>query len=313
MKWVLLILSLPTRNATGRIRIWRALKQMGCGSLRDGVFLLPARSGTLAFFDARAAEVKAAGGEAHVLVLDAADPAQEVAFRRLFDRAADYAALKADIDTLRSGLKRGGRVNLLRERERLQKTFLALAAIDYFPGAARDHVRMALDELSQRIEATMNPGEPQAAAGKIKRLDRAEYQGRFWATRRNLWVDRMASAWLIARFIDQRARFKWLVKPDDCPKRALGFDFDGATFTHVGSRVTFEVLVASFGLEDDAALARIGAIVHVLDVGGVPMVEAAGLEVVLKGLRETAKDDDALLAAIMPVFDGLYAAFGNTD
>ena len=120
----------------------------------------------------------------------------------------------------------------------------------------------------------------------------------------------MASAWLIARFIDSQVRFKWLAKPEDCPKRALGFDFDGATFTHIGNRVTFEVLVASFGLEDDAALARIGAIVHYLDVGGVMPPEAAGLAAVLKGLRETAKNDDALLAAVMPVFDGLYSAFG---
>ena len=150
---------------------------------------------------------------------------------------------------------------------------------------------------------------PQAAAGKIKRLERAQYQGRTWVTRKKLWVDRMASAWLIARFIDAQAKFKWLAQPADCPKKALGFDFDGAAFTHIGSRVTFEVLLASFGLDEDAALARIGGIVHFLDVGGVPVAEAPGLEAVLQGLRDSAPNDDALLAAVAPLFDGLYLAF----
>ena len=310
MQWLLLIMSLPTRNATGRMRVWRAFKQAGCGSLRDGVFLLPARGEARTFFDAQAAEIAAMGGEAQVLALDAADSAQENAFRALFDRSADYAALKAEIDGLRGKLKRGAAATLAREWAQAQKTFTALGTIDYFPGPARDQVKAILEELSQQIEAKLNPGEPHTLAGKIKRLDRTCYQGCVWATRKHLWVDRMASAWLIMRFIDSEARFKWLVKPADCPKRALGFDFDGATFTHIGNRITFEVLVASFGLEDDAALACIGAIVHYLDVGGVMPPEAAGLAAVLKGLRETAKNDDALLAAVMPVFDGLYSAFG---
>jgi hypothetical protein len=313
MQWLLLIMSLPTRNATGRMRVWRALKQAGCGSLRDGVFLLPARSETRAFFDAQAAEIVAMGGEAQVLALDAVDSAQENAFRALFDRTADYAALKAEIEGLRGRLKRGAAATLAREWAQAQKILATLGAIDYFPGPARDQVKAIGEELSQQIEAKLNPGEPHAVAGKIKRLDRIQYQGRIWATRKHLWVDRMASVWLIARFIDSQARFKWLAKPEDCPKRALGFDFDGAAFTHVGSRVSFEVLLASFGLEDDAALARIGGIVHFLDAGGVPVAEAAGLEVVLKGLRATAENDDALLVAVMPVFDGLYAVFGEKN
>ena len=257
--------------------------------------------------DERAAEVVAAGGQAQVLALDVADDQQETAFRTLFDRSADYAALKAEIDGLRARLKRGAAATLAREWARMQKTHATLGAIDYFPGPARDQVQAMLEDLSQQIEAKLNPGEPHVVAGKIKRLDRGQYQGRTWATRKQLWVDRMASAWLIARFIDDEAKFKWLAKPEDCPKRALGFDFDGAAFTHVGNRVSFEVLLASFGLEDDAALARIGGIVHVLDVGGVPVAEAAGLEAVLKGLRETAKNDDVLLSAVTSVFDGLYA------
>jgi hypothetical protein len=153
-------------------------------------------------------------------------------------------------------------------------------------------------------------GEPRAGTAEIRRLATADFSGRTWATRRHLWVDRMASAWLIRRFIDRKAKFLWLDSPKKCPKTALGFDFDGAAFTHVGSRVTFEVLMASFGLDSgpgaDPALARIGAIVHCLDVGGAPVPEAAGIEAVLGGLRAAATDDDKLLGDACRVFDGLY-------
>ncbi len=156
-------------------------------------------------------------------------------------------------------------------------------------------------------------GEPRAGTAEIRRLATADFQGRTWATRKDLWVDRMASAWLIRRFIDRKAGFLWLDNPKKCPKTALGFDFDGAAFTHVGSRVTFEVLMASFGLETDTALARIAAIVHCLDVGGVPVAEAAGIEAVLAGLRDAAPNDDKLLAEASRVFDSLYNNFSKEN
>jgi hypothetical protein len=136
----------------------------------------------------------------------------------------------------------------------------------------------------------------------------AHYQGRVWATRRRPWVDRLASAWLIRRFIDPQARFVWLKSPVDCPKRALGFDFDGAAFTHVGARVTFETLLASFGLETPALL-RLGVLVHGLDAGGVMPPEAAGVERVLAGMRDVIADDDQLLGAAAGVFEGLWVTF----
>ncbi|AMR78496.1 hypothetical protein A2G96_12535 [Cupriavidus nantongensis] len=141
--------------------------------------------------------------------------------------------------------------------------------------------------------------------------DPAQYQGRRWATRRHIWIDRIACAWLIQRFIDPHATFLWLADPQACPDDALGFDFDGAAFTHVGQRVSFEVLLASFGLEEDRALARIAAIVHALDVGGDPPAEAAGLEAMLSGLRQTARDDDQLLAEGIPVLSALHRHFST--
>src|SRR5439155_1361286 len=83
------------------------------------------------------------------------------------------------------------------------------------------------------LKASFSPDEPHAAKGIIPKRQKAQYRGRTWATRARPWIDRVASAWLIRRFIDPRARFRWLRKPTDCPKTALGFDFDGAEFTHI--------------------------------------------------------------------------------
>jgi hypothetical protein len=143
----------------------------------------------------------------------------------------------------------------------------------------------------------------------VKRLDAADYRGRVWATRKDLWIDRMASAWLVKRFVDKEARFQWFDPARRAPRGAVGFDFDGADFTHVGGRVTFEVLMASFGLEGDAALASIASTVHFLDAGGIPVPDARGLEMVLRGIREASRDDDERASKAFQVFDHLYAAY----
>jgi len=194
-------------------------------------------------------------------------------------------------------------------RRRLQRERDAIRGVDFFPGDAALEAEAAWLELTKRIDALQSPDEPHETRGRLPRLDVADYQGRVWATRRRLWVDRIASAWLIRRFIDPGARFRWLARPADCPKRALGFDFDGATFTHVGELVTFEALTASFGLDGDPGLRRLGALVHALDIGGEPVAEARGFEAIMAGARERIDDDDLLLAEMSTVLDSLYAHF----
>ena len=299
--WLELVLSLPTQNATARMRIWRALKSAGCAVLRDGVYLLPQSKDAQNLLSELAEETRQAGGVAHLLTVVTGTAEQEEAFRSLFDRSADYAHLIAEMAQLDSA----NPLQAAKRLKTLRREFESVAATDFFPGEAKLQVESAFAE----AEARVFPGEPRPVAGEIKRLDTARYQGRLWATRQHLWVDRIASAWLIQGFIDKQAQFRWLKKPEDCPKKALGFDFDGAAFTHVGNRVSFEVLMLSFGLENDTALKRIAAIVHYLDVGGIPVPEAVGLEAVLGGLRSSAKNDDALLVAASAVFDGLYTNF----
>lgn len=311
--WLILIISLPTHNAAGRMRVWRALKALGCGVLRDGVYLLPNRPGLRQILQTQAEDVVAGGGNAHVLVLDSENQDQQQTFEGLFDRSADYAKLVEVIQQAAGELSSEEPARLQRQVNRLRKEFEAIVALDYFPGAVREQAAAALEDLEHAVIDHLTPDEPHAVHRRIKRLHRKDYQGRLWATRQRPWIDRLASAWLIRRFIDPVARFLWLAAPADCPAEALGFDFDGAAFTHVGAKVTFETLLTSFGLADDAALNRLGGLVHYLDVGGIPVPEAAGLEALIRGMHQRLSDDDALLSEAGKVFDSFYLAFSGND
>ena len=310
-QWFLLIVSLPTSSATARMRIWRALKALGCMPLRDGAYLLPSKADREQDLQELADECVREGGSAWLMAVASRSADEDAAYRQLFDRSDDYAELRRTWKEANRSLKSLEPTEVLRLHRKLQREYEALRAIDYFPGEASKEGEAAWMDISHRIESLLSPDEPHETAGLIPQLDPREYQGRTWATRRRLWVDRVASAWLIRRFIDRDARFQWLAKPSDCPRRALGFDFDGAAFTHVGDRVTFETLLASFGLAGDPALSRLAAMVHQLDVGGEPVPEAAGFEAVMAGARERLPHDDALLAEMSAVLDSLYAHFAR--
>lgn len=307
MQMLLLILSLPTENATARMRAWRALKASGAAVLRDGVYLLPQSEANQEILSQVAEDVTLAGGQAHLLESASEDPA----LMALFDRTADFQRLSQDMDACLADAPATAAADLARLVRKLRKAFEALVAIDFFPGEAQRQVAGRLEELERVLRAKDAPDEPGPRARTPVRLDRAEYQGRTWATRRRPWVDRLASAWLIHRFIDPAGRFLWLAAPADCPEDALGFDFDGAAFSHTAELVTFETLVHSFALEADPGLARMARLVHFLDVGGLPVAEAPGVETLLAGMRNSLTDDDALLAAASGAFDFLYANFLN--
>jgi hypothetical protein len=307
--WLLLVISLPTSSATGRMRIWRALKSLGCVALRDGAYLLPSGPGRAEALRELGDECMREGGSAWLMTVTPDSADDDSAYRQLFDRSEQYAELRLSWKSENRGLRSLSMTELTRLKRRLEKEFDALRASDFFPSEASSEAEAAWIDFSKRIDAFLSPDEPHETGGGIPRLDPGKYRGRTWATRRRLWVDRVASAWLIRRFIDPEAKFRWLAKPSDCPKSALGFDFDGATFTHVGDRVTFETLLAAFGLDEDAALLRLGTIVHALDVGGDLVPEGSGFEAVMAGARERIADDDALLAEMSNVIDSLYAHF----
>ena len=305
-----LILTLPTQPNAVRVRVWRALKTLGCAALRDGAYLLPENQGQR--FEPLAAEVREHGGTAMVLRLSPHDEAQREELLALFDRSDAYAAWRDSATALQADLPAHTETEARRRYRSVAEALASLLRIDHYPGAAAAQAQTALDALRQALDDLFAKGEPRTAADHgIPRLDAAKFQGKRWATRARPWVDRLACAWLIRRFIDPQARFVWLRDPagaTPAPRGTLGFDYDGARFTHVGARVTFEVLVASFGLDADPKLHRLAAAVHYLDAGGIPVPEAAGLEAVLAGVRELHHKDDALVAAAAAVFDALYAA-----
>lgn len=309
MSFLALFVSLPTKASTGRMRVWRSVKAQGCATLRDGVYLLPDSADSAAVLDEVAAQAAQAGGSGEVYRLSGCDEAQAVALRALFDRGEEYAGIAEEIKELGQSLASLDGATAVRKIQSLGRRFEQVARVDFFPGEAQRQTLGLLDDLRDALARQISPDEPTARLAEIQRLKRADYQGRIWATRGRPWVDRLASAWLIRRFIDPAARFVWLGSPADCRADWLGFDFDGAAFSHAGTKVTFETLLASFGLEDDLALVRLGELVHCLDVGGLPVAEAPGLETLITGLRAAEPDDDALLARACDLFDWLLQSY----
>lgn len=314
MPFIALFVAFPAKAGTGRMRVWRALRGLGAVTLRDGVYLLPEEEGRTAVLEEVAARSRAAGGTAEVYRLEGRTGDEDAGLRGLFDRTAEYTELVEEVGRFRAGLERERPGGLMRRMNALARRFDQIAAIDFYPGEARRQALATLEDARAAAAGRLSPGEPGAEReGVIPRQAAGTFRGRTWATRKNLWIDRMASAWLIRRHIDPGALFVWLEAPEDCRPDWIGFDFDGATFSHVGPRVTFETLLAAFGLEDDPALRRIGELVHFLDVGGVPVAEARGVETILAGLRQSTDGDALLLELVTPVFDGLQAALGQGD
>jgi len=310
VNWLLFTTSLPGgSHSTPRVRLWRALKELGAASLRDGVTLLPAANANRTRLEAIGEQVEADGGTAWLLELPEQSPQVEERMIAAFDRSEAYRELQMILAGLLSELRGLDEATARRRLRQIEREFESISRVDFFAGDAQARTREAIEELTLQINSRFSPQEPTTVEGELRRLDAAGYQGRLWATRRHLWVDRVASAWLIRRFIDQQATFVWLERPQDCPAEALGFDFDGATFSHLGDRVTVEVLLASFGLETEPGLTRLGRLVHYLDIGGTVVAEAAGFEAVLAGLRDGSPDDDALLAAASPLLDALLRRF----
>ena len=311
--WLLLITNLPGKNQTLRMRLWRALKFAGAGLLKDGVYVLPNSSSSRRLFEGHAKDITSGGGSGHVLAAGADSPEQLATFQALFDRTADYGDALKRLNELKRKFAKHSETTARQKLAALRREITALIERDFFPGKSREQTEGALADAEAALNAHFSPDEPHAAQKDIKRRERKEYRGRVWATREKLWIDRVASAWLIRRFVDPDAKFVWLKSLKDRPKKALGFDFDGADFTHVGAKVTFEVILTSFELEPDPGLTRIGVLVHYLDVGGIPVPEAAGFASIMAGARSLQPDDDALLQVMTPVLDSLHAAYSNAS
>ncbi|MDH5233030.1 MAG: chromate resistance protein [Gammaproteobacteria bacterium] len=310
-QWLNLVVSLTGKNQAFRMRLWRQLKAAGAGVLRDGVYLLPQSATAEKLFTIICADIENQSGIAYTISFESSNAIQQQKFLALFDRSEHYHKLLAQIQQANSELDNQHEAQARKILVRLRNELQQLQQIDFFPDETQTQTEVALNHYCDRIENQFSPHEPVAENKSITSLDKQQFQNRLWATRKNLWVDRVASAWLIKTFIDPHARFVWLEHPEQCPADALGFDFNNARFTHVDDYVSFEVLMHSFDMQNIPGMKPLAEIIHYLDVGGIEPLEAKGLEALILGARENSANDDVLLTTMSSVFDCLLAGLSK--
>jgi hypothetical protein len=308
-RWLVFVTQLPTDDPAGRMKVLRTLETLGCAPLRDGAYLLPDTSENRVGLAKLARFVTSINGSVHTLHVKSADEGQSKEFRGLFDRSEQYRELVKTVESLKAGFGISDPVAINRVLGKQRRDFEAIVALDFFGSPLRDKAEKVLAEMEARVRELIFPeNAPASPSAGVARANRTYFR-RGWATRKPLFTDRLACAWLIRRFIDPEAVLVWLDKGRDAPATAVTFGYDGATFCNSRTRVTYEEMLASFKLEKDPALMKIGRLVHVLEAGGAKLAEAAGVETLLAGARRRATSDDELLAETEKTFDLLYEAY----
>ena len=306
-RWLAYVTTLPTEDPAARMRVLRTLESLGCAILRDGVFLLPdtpaARRGLGSLSD----HIARINGSAHLLSVNSLDEAQAQQFLGLFDRTHKYEDVIKTVESLRSAVGFSDPVSIMRLLNKHKRDFKIISTLDFFPSESRERAARALTEAEQAVHALMFP-EEQKKSSALDTTGKLYFQ-RVWATRKPLWADQLASAWLIRRFIDPEAKLLWLDKNQECPAGAIGYGYAGATFCNTRDRVTFEEILAGFKLDKNTALARIGALIHALNAGETKVAEAAGVQTLLQGAVRRTEGEDQLLAETEMTFDLLYEAY----
>ena len=315
-RWVLLIHQIPPKPDYFRVKVGRRLQRLGAVAIKNSVYVLPRSDETVEDFQWQSREIVAGGGEASVCEANFVDGLTDTQIERLFRTArdVDYGDIVADAQRLRKAVPSGGRRGrtdgqgqIAADVNRLKRRLASLVAIDFF-GAPR---RRAAQEEVARLEARLRPRETQVPSPAHPAQ---APRGATWVTREGVYIDRIASAWLIGRFIDSKAQFKFVAAEGYRPRPGeLRFDMFEAEYTHEGDACTFETLVARFGL-GDRALRVIAEIVHDIDCKeakfGRP--ETPGIEQLIAGIAREYAEDRARLERGTVVFDALYAALAAT-
>jgi hypothetical protein len=313
-RWLLLGHQLPTPSSNARVKTWRRLQQIGAVPARNSVYVLPNTEQCREDFEWIRSEIVALGGEATVFAADAiseggTDDIVSV-FRRT--REQEYRALKTEVDRLlpsgkaRRQLGSSRQSTTARSLRALRDRFSAIEGIDFFDAPARGDAASSLAALEQAIH-----GRRSAPAGMGSPLSPVGFHDRRWVTRHRPGVDRMASAWLIRRFVDPNATFAFTDRPGGAD---VPFDMYTGEFSHHGELCTFEVLAERFRLKNPA-IAKIGQIVHDLDMKDTKYdpPEAAAVGRMVEGLRALHVDDATLLEQGISMFDALAHSFQSDE
>lgn len=315
----MLIHQLPPRPTNLRVRIWRKLQKLGAVAIKNSVYVLPANDRTNEDFQWLKQEIESAGGEAAVFragsVEGTTDREMIAAFRKARDD--EFAEIAAGLDGLSGAVREHTREKHLSagrlasheaELDRLHGELERVIANDFFEAKGRSAALNAYQRCLKVIRSSQPPAvDPPASSRKRGVLAVQDYQNRRWMTRRNIHIDRLASAWLIKQFIDKRPRF-YFVAEGETVENAIPFDMFGAEFTHQGEDCTFETLLKRFGLSDTRGLSELAQIVHDIDLKDdkFQRLEAAGLNAIINGMSESVRDDRKLLQQCSAIFDGLF-------
>lgn len=313
-RWLLLIHQIPPKPDYLRVKIWRRLQRIGAAAIKNSVYVLPQTDQAQEDFQWILREIVESGGDACVCEAAFVEGLSGDQVKALFRSArdSDYGAIAAEAHEIGRGFPPGAHLDAQRRSEldahlgRLRKKLGETVELDFFAASGRGSAESALASLEARLRM---PQPQPRAAGALP----AKFRARTWVTRKGIHVDRIGSAWLIARFLDSAARFKFVpARGYQADAGEIRFDMFQAEFTHEGDRCTFEVLLARTGL-DDAALRPIAEIIHDIDLKDAKFErpETAGIERVITGICKRSRDDQERLARGNALFDDLYRAFSR--
>jgi len=296
--WLVLVHQIPPAPAYLRAKVGRRLARVGAVPIKNSVYVLPAGDATREHFEWLRTEIVGGGGDATIFAAQLVDGLTDAELVAMFhaDREPEYREVAREARALRK------RTPHERELARLETRLAEIAAIDYFGAPSGDEVQRLVAEL----RAWTSPPR------RTDMLAPAELRDKTWVTRTGVKVDRIASAWLVRRFIDDRAHFKFVTQPYAPAPGEIRFDMPGGELTHEADRCTFEVILARAGLRAPG-LTELAEIVHDIDLHddryGRP--ETAGVAALLSGLVAAHADDTARIDHAMPMLDALLAQLGK--
>ncbi|HYM60159.1 MAG TPA: chromate resistance protein ChrB domain-containing protein [Thermoanaerobaculia bacterium] len=305
-RWLLLIHQLPPTPNYLRVKIARRMQRIGAVAIKNTVYVLPAAENTLEDFQWTVREIRSAGGEANLFEARVIEGLNDGEVQQLFSNARDedYASIVDEAKNLlrAASRKRRDTAGISAALQRLRKRAGEIQGIDFF-GATKGQVTTALlEDIAQRLADS--PPAAQVAPAET-------FRGRTWVTRTGVHVDRMASAWLIKRFVDPDATFKFVSGKQYAPSAGeVRFDMFDAELTHDGDRCTFEVLIDRMHL-GDRALRAIAEVVHDIDLKDAKFdrPETPGLAVIVASIAMAHHDDGARIGRASQALDDLYVYY----
>ena len=319
-RWLLFFYSVPSRPVSSRMRIWRKLAKAGAVQMKGAVYILPFNDEHHELLQWLVSEIAGMKGEAAVVSIERIDTMKDDEIIASFDqqRAGEYKSLQKSLDDLGrrlSSIQKGAKPQNMKgisdQFTKLRKEFEDIQKIDFFSSKEGAALGEKIKRMHADLKVISGADTRQERPAALIARSPADYHKKTWVTRKRPFIDRMASAWLIRRFIDSAAAFDFIDEKDmdTLGKSAVTFDIRGGEFTHSNDMCTFEVLMRSFGLRDKT-LKKMAEIIHDLDMKDDKFhaAEAKGLENILEGIRRTAKKDREALDKGMAVFEMLYAS-----